>query len=98
MGRPKVYENTLADTESDTLDVNTDLGRNGGNGYIINDGDGDLLIRISNDGTNYSGGSATGSTEEAKLKKDEILRLGGVPINKIIIKASGAASYRGQII
>ena len=37
------------------LDVNTDISRNGRDGYIANDGAGNFTVEISDDGTNYGG-------------------------------------------
>ena len=100
IGRPKVYDTTvaLAGTEN-THDVNTDLGRNGGGGYIVNDGPGDLHVRISDDGTNFMGGAATGSSEYAVVEKDEVLDLKGLTVDTLKIDASvDATAYRILVI
>jgi len=99
-GRPKVYEDTVdeAGTEN-THDVNEDLGRDGGDGYIVNDGPGLLLVRISDDGVNYMGGESTGSTDEATMKVDEIMDLGGMTIDSIKIDAdTDDTAYRILVI
>ncbi len=71
-------------------DVNAALGRNGHDGYIVNDGAGDLQYAISNDGTNY-GGNAT-------MKKDEIARLTGLDISKIKITWVANCGYRIVVV
>ena len=82
------YEDTSFVTgESPAVhDVNTDLGGNGRDGYVVCDGAGDITVEISNDGTNY-GGSHT-------LKKDETLHLEGLNIDKIRITWIADSSYR----
>lgn len=84
IGRPKVYDSTVASAGTKkTLDINTDLGRNGGDGYIKNKGDGLLYVYISDDGTNYNGGKTAGSNEKIILADKEKLRLGGLNIDTI---------------
>lgn len=52
-GQYKTYEDTsfIAGESPRTLDFNTDLGHNANNGYIINDGTGNLTLSISQDGS-----------------------------------------------
>ncbi len=71
------------------LDVYTDLGRLGHEGYILNDGAGNLLIEISVNGTNY-GGSHT-------LKWGEQLNLSNLKINRIRLTWQEDSSYRAMI-
>ena len=54
-GRTKAYEDTnfTAAESPRELDVNTALGRNAHDGYLINDGAGNIQIAFSDDGTNY---------------------------------------------
>ncbi len=73
-----------------THDVHTALGRNGHDGYIVNDGAGNLQYQISNDGTNY-GGAHT-------LKKDETIKLTGLDINKIKITWVADCGYRIMVV
>lgn len=73
-----------------THDVNAALGRNGHDGYIVNDGDGDLKYQISKDGTNY-GGAHT-------LKKDETVRLTGLDIDSIKITWVANCGYRIAVV
>ena len=72
------------------LDVNTDLGRNGRDGYIAVDGVGNITVEISDDGADY-GGIHT-------VKAGEILELNGVDIDKIRITWVSNSSYRVFII
>jgi len=72
------------------LDVNTDLGRNGHDGYIIIDGAGDLLVEISSDGAAYG--------NQFTVTQDEITPLEGFDINKICLTHSGTdTAYRIMI-
>ena len=88
LGRSVAYEDTsfLTGDSPATLDVKTDLGRNGRDGYITNDGSGDIKIEISDDSTNY-GGIHT-------LKNGEVLILTGVSVAKIRITWVSDSSYR----
>lgn len=72
------------------LSINTDLGRNGHDGYIINDGAGNFTIEISQNGTTY-GGIHT-------VKNGEELEFTGATINKIRITWVADSSYRALII
>lgn len=72
------------------LAINVDLKRNGHDGYIINDGVGNIKVEISNDGTIY-GGIHT-------IKQDEVLELNGIVINKIRLTWVTDSSYRCFII
>lgn len=99
-GRPKIYDTTVAvaGTEN-THDVNDDLGKNGRDGYIVCDGAGNLKIRISDDGTNFNGGSGTGSTEEITLEEDEVFRLEGLNIDTIKVDATvNGTAYRIVVV
>ncbi len=70
-----------------TLDVKTALGGLGNNGYIACDGNGDILVSISSDGTNYG--------SNIRVQHDEIFSLSAMFINKIKITHSGNDSaYR----
>jgi len=91
-GRSISYEDTSF-TSGDSpvvLDVNTDLGRNGRDGYIVNDGAGNFTVAVSDDGTTY-GGSHT-------VKVDETLELTGLDIDKIRITWIADSSYRVFIV
>lgn len=87
-GRSVSYEDTSFVTGDSpiALAVNTDLGRNAHGGYIINDGEGNFTVEISDDGTSY-GGLHT-------LKKNEILELTSIVINRIRITWVSDSSYR----
>jgi hypothetical protein len=69
-----------------THDVNAALGRNAHDGYIACDGDGNITVSISNNGTNY-GGSHT-------LKKDETMKLTGLDVDTIKITWITDSAYR----
>lgn len=73
-----------------THDVNTDLGRNGRDGYVLNDGTGDFKIEISNDGSTY------GSSET--LKSGETKDLEGLDIDRIRLTWVSDSSYRMHVL
>lgn len=87
-GRSVSYEDTSFVTGDSpvVLDVNNDLSRNGRDGYIANDGDGNFTVEISNDGTNY-GGVHT-------IQLGEAMRLKGLDIDSIRISWISDSSYR----
>lgn len=92
IGNPKKYEGSIATAGSPaTLDINTDLGRNSGDGYIVNDGPGDLQVDISKDGSTF--------TENITVKLDEVLDLSGLNIDTIKIDATvNGTAYRCLVI
>ena len=69
-GRNFYYEDTSFETGDSpvVLDVNTDLGRNATDGNIINDGPGDILVEVSNDGTNYGTQITLTDCDQLELK------------------------------
>lgn len=70
-----------------TLDIKSTLSKNGNNGYVICDGAGDILVTISQDGTNYG--------NSIRLKNGDEMSLKALSINKIKITHSGTDSaYR----
>lgn len=71
------------------LDVNNDLGRNGHDGYFINDGDGDIQVAIS-DGTGF------GSFKT--IKKGERLQLEKYDIDTIRVLWIQDSSYRSAVL
>jgi len=73
-----------------TLDVNANLGHNGHDGYIVNDGDGDFTVEISDDGQTY-GGSHT-------VKKDEVFDLRNLDVDRIRITHVADSSYRVCVV
>jgi len=91
-GRSVSYEDTsfLTGDSPVVLDVNADLGRNGRDGYIANDGAGNFTVEVSDDGTTY-GGSHT-------VKAGEILEINGVDIDKVRITWIANSAYRVFII
>lgn len=91
-GRSVAYEDTnfVAGDSPAVHDINADLGRNGRDGYITNDGEGNITVEISDEGATY-GGSHT-------LKKDETLELTGTDIDSIKITHVADSSYRIFVI
>lgn len=92
-GRLKAYEDASFEVgDSPATHVpNTDLGQPATDGYIVCDGDGNILIEISDDGTNYG--------TQLTLKKDEIFDLAGIKTHTIKITHSGTDSaYRIVVI
>ena len=87
-GQYKKYEDTSFVTGDSpaTLDFNADLGKNGNNGYIINDGAGDFTIAMSPDGTNFG--------EEITIVSGEIFDLQGRNINKLRVTWIADTAYR----
>jgi len=92
VANPKKYEGTVATVGTPvTLNVNTDLGRNSGDGYIVCDGPGGLEVDISYDGATFE--------ENITVKKDEILDLGGLNIHTIKIDATvNGTAYRCLVV
>jgi len=92
VGNPKKYEGSVAVVGTPVvLNVNTDLGKNAGDGYIINDGPGDLQIDISYDGTTFE--------TDITVEEDEVFDLGGFNIHTIRIDATeNGTEYRALVI
>jgi hypothetical protein len=92
-GRTFKYEDTsfVSGDSPVTHDVNTDLGRNARIGYITCDGPGDILIEISDDGTNFG--------SQHTLKVEDTLNFEGINVDKIRITHSGTdSSYRILVV
>jgi len=89
---PKKYEGSVATAGVPvTLSVNTDLGHNGGNGYLINDGPGDLEVDVSNDGLTFE--------TDITVKEDEVLSLQGLSIHTLRIDATeDGTEYRVLVV
>jgi len=72
-------------------DVKANLERNGGDGYIINDGPGELYVYVSYDGKTWS--------NKITLLIKEVLRLSGLSIAKVKIDTdTDGTSYRMLVI
>ena len=71
------------------LDFFTDSGRIGHEGSIVNDGPGNMLIEISDDGTNYGG--------QHTLLGGESMELSNLTIKRIRLTASQITEYRVSI-
>lgn len=69
-----------------TLDINTTLVRNSIDGYIINDGAGDFIVNLSQDGTTFG--------DDIRLKSDETFSLKSLDIDSIKITWESDSSYR----
>ena len=89
---PKKYEGTVAVAGIPvTLAVKTDLGKNGGDGYITCDGAGDLLVDISKDGVVFE--------TDITVKLSEVLSLSGLNIHTIKIDTTqSGTAYRCVVI
>ncbi len=87
-GRTAAFEDSSFVTGDSpaTHDVNAALSRNARDGYIICDGDGNIQISISNDGTNY-GGTHT-------LKKNDVLNLRHLDVDTIKVTWVANSAYR----
>ena len=73
------------------LDIKTDLGRDGVNGWIRCDGSGNILVEISNNGTDYG--------TQYTLKSGEAENILGDRVSKIRLTHSGTDSaYRIRMI
>lgn len=71
------------------LDIFTDLGRLGHHGYFVNDGPGDILVAVSNDGVTY------GSTHT--IRAGDVFDLENLSINRIRLTWQEDTSYRVNI-
>ena len=91
-GRGKVYEDTSFVTGDSpvTLDVNTDLGRNAIDGFVINDGAGNFTVAISDDGSTFA--------DALTMKKDEVFSLSNLDIDSIKITWVADSAYRVFVI
>lgn len=87
-GSTVAYEDTdfVSGDSPVVLDIDTDLGRLGHEGYVLNDGAGNILVEISIDGTNC-GGSHT-------LRWGEQLNLDNLKIDRIRLTWQEDSSYR----
>lgn len=91
-GRSKKYEDssfTSGDSPA-VHDVNNDLGRNAHDGYIVNDGPGDLTWAFSDDGVTYG--------DAHTIKKDETVKLTGLNIDKLRITWVADCGYRIAVV
>lgn len=68
------------------VDANTALARNGQEGFVINDGPGDILIDISEDGAVYG--------QVVRLKSGEVMDLAGANVNKLRFTWVSDSAYR----
>ncbi len=89
---PKVYEDTSFVTGESPADltVNADLGRNGREGYIINDGDGNFTVSFSGDGSVFG--------DAATMKKNEKVSFTDKSIHTLRITWVADSAYRVSII
>lgn len=88
-GKTKRYEDTSF-TEDITLDVYTDLERYGHDGYVVNDGDGNITVEVEDPDEGW-GGTHT-------LKKDEVLDLYMLNVKQIRLTHVTDSAYRILVI
>lgn len=89
---PETFEDTSFVTGDSpvVLDCNTALGRNGTQGYIINDGAGDFTVSFSTNGSTFG--------DESTLKENEILNFKNISVDSIRITWVADSAYRVSII
>ena len=73
-----------------TLDVNTALSRNATKFTVINDGNGDFTVSISNDGSVFG--------DEHTMKNGEVYSLDNISIDSIRITWIADSAYRVVVI
>lgn len=69
-----------------TLDINTDLARDGRSFSVVNDGAGNFTVAVSNDGITYS--------SEKTMKTGETFAINGIAVDSIRITWVADSSYR----
>lgn len=91
-GKTKEYEDAnFTSAESPrTLPVNTDLSRIGHDGYIVNDGEGDIKVQIEDPVEGWDGLHT--------LKKDEIMGLSMLNIKNIKLTWVADTGYRVMVV
>ena len=91
-GLNQTYEDTSFETgdSPQTHDFYTDSGKRAVDGYIINDGPGDIQVDYSRDGINYG--------DKWIMKKGERASLVRLDIHKIRITWVSNSSYRVNLI
>ena len=88
----KVYEDSsfvIGDSLVE-LDINTDLGINSREGYIIVDGPGDILVEIAGENEEYG--------EQFTMKEGEVINFEGLEISKIRLTHSADSAYRVWVV
>lgn len=88
-GRSVSYEGSIT-VGTSVLDVNDDLGRNGVEGYIANDGAGSVLVEFSDDGTSFGG--------QHTLQTGEILSFDSLDVNQIRLEHVADTDYRVFVV
>jgi len=89
----KAYEDSsfVAGDSPVVHDFNTDLGKNGREGYIVCDGTGNILVEIANKSFAYG--------DQFTMKENDILNFQGLEISKVRLTHSGTDSaYRIWVI
>ena len=76
---PEFFEDTSFVTGDSpvTLDINTALGRNATQGYIVNDGDGNFTVAFSTNGSAFG--------DAVTMKKDEVLNFNNISVDSLKI-------------
>ena len=85
----KVYEAAITATNT-VHDFNADTGRDAVDGYVINDGPGNIEVEISRDGLSYGG--------KFTMKKGERVNLAHFRINLIRVTWVADSNYRINLI
>ena len=85
---PEFFEDTSFVTGDSpvTLDLNTALGRNATEGYIINDGDGNFTVAFSTNGTDFG--------DAITMKKNEIIDFKDISVDSLKITHVTDSAYR----
>ena len=85
---PEFFEDTsfLTGDSPVVLDLNTALGRNATQGYIINDGDGNFTVAFSTNGTDWG--------DDITLKKNEVLDFERISVDSLRITWISNSAYR----
>ena len=88
-GDNKVFEDSsfVVGDSPKTIDLNAALGYNATAGYVACDGVGDILVKLSRNGTAFG--------EQFAMKSGDILPIDGLKLDTIVITHSGVnSSYR----
>jgi len=85
---PEFFEDTSFVTGDSpaTLDINTALGRNATEGYIVNDGAGNFTVAFSTDGSAFG--------DAITMKANEVLKFENISVDSIRITWIADSAYR----
>lgn len=87
----KTYEDTSFETGDSpaTLDINADLGRNAGDGWIAVDGPGNIIVQLT-----QSDSASASFGDNITLKSGDNFSLTGLNINRIKLTWVSNSAYR----